>query len=171
MYSAHQLFPRRDCVVDSGRDLVRRANTMRHSRDSWRRDRTRAGGWVKAAFFASRSGRRFVRRALRRPPASATICECGRRVGRAMMTWASDLLSDLPADVLAQLLAGLLALVPAKIRYAQPHEWTGVTPESRPAILAGNVPAKVGSLPATVWLSARTDLNPSCSFSHESRTT
>src|SRR5437588_11538908 len=48
-----------------------------------------------------------------------------------MMMWASDLPSGLPADVLAQLLAGRLALVPAKIRYAQPHEWTGVTPESR----------------------------------------
>lgn len=116
-----------DCVVDSGRDLVRRANTMRHSRDSWRRDRTRAGGWVKAAFFAPRSGRRFVRGALRRPPASATICERGKGISRARMMWASDLPSGLPADVLA----GRLALVPAKIRYAQPHEWTGVTPGIR----------------------------------------
>jgi hypothetical protein len=119
-----------DCVLDYGRDLVRQANTMRHSRDSWRRDRTRAGGWVKAAFFAPRSGRRLVRRALRRPPASATICERGKGVGRAMMMWASDLPSGLPADVLAELLAGRLALVPVKIRYAQPHEWAGVTPES-----------------------------------------
>jgi hypothetical protein len=120
----------RDCVVDSGRDLVRRANTMRHSRDSWRRDRTRAGRWVKAAFFAPRSGRRFVRRALRRPPASATMCERGKGLGRAMMMWASDLPSGLPADALTQLLAGRLALVPAKMRHAQPHEGTGATPES-----------------------------------------
>ena len=120
-----------DYVVDSGCDVVRRANTLRHSRDSWRGDRTRARGWVKAASCAPRSGRRFFRRALRRPRASATICERGKGVGRAMTMWASDLPSGLPADLLAQLLAGRLALVPAEIRFAQPHEWTGVTPESR----------------------------------------
>jgi hypothetical protein len=120
-----------DCVVDSGRDLVRRANTMRHSRDSWRRDRTRAGGWVKAAFFAPRSGRRFVRGALRRPPASATICERVKEIGPAMMMWAPDQPSGSPADVLVELLAGRLALVPGKIRYALPQPWTGVTPGIR----------------------------------------
>ena len=128
MYSAHEMFPRRcDCGHQGGSDVVRLANTMRHSRDSWRRDRTRAGGWVKAASSAPRGGRRFHRRALRHPRASAMLCERGNGMGSATKRCAHDLPYGSPADVLVQLLAGRLALVPGEIRYALPQPWTGVT--------------------------------------------
>ena len=120
-----------ECSVDSGCDVVPLANTMRQSRDSWRRDRTRAGGWVKAAFCAPCSGRRRIRRASRHPRASATLSDSGNGIPSATMRCAPDLPSGLPADVLAQPLAGRLAPVPAKNSYAQLQEWTGVTPEIR----------------------------------------
>ena len=139
------------CVCGNERvcDLVRLANTMRHSRDSWRRDRTRAGGWVKAASCAPRRGRRFHRRALRRPRASATLCERENGMRGATKRCAHDLPCDSPAYWLVELLAGLLALVSAKIKYAQPQPVDGSDPRNPGRILAGNVPAKVGSLPST----------------------